>query len=141
MDAAGPGRLSGGSTTSPSEAVMEGVEFAIVDAVEAIHAAAVVNLFATVDVDTRRLALMLAQMTAFALGSIDDWTEHCETGEETQGCPHRADRVAICPAVLPCQYDYSHEGSYSDKECGKALKPYLLGVEGIALMLLGDRCE
>ena len=52
---------------APGEAVFKRSELAIVDAVEAIHAAAVVNRLSTIDVNARRLALMLAKVAALAL--------------------------------------------------------------------------
>ena len=76
MDAAGLGRLSGG--LAPGEAIMERVELAIVDAIEAVHATRVINLLAPVDIDTRRLALVLAKVAALALRGVDDRTEHGE---------------------------------------------------------------
>ena len=52
---------------APGETVFEGAELAIVDAVEAIHAAAVVYRLSTIDVNARRFALMLAKVAALAL--------------------------------------------------------------------------
>ena len=84
---------------------------------------------------------MIAEMAALALGSVDDGTEGRETREETQSRTHRADRVAIGSSVLPGQDHHCHQGDKGDDESRETLEPDLLGVEGVALMLLSDRCE
>ena len=91
------------------------------------------------DGDALGLAVHLAGFAAYALGGIDDRTEHGKAGEETEGGSHRADAVAVYPAVLPCQNGQHHQCDGGNDQGRHALDPYFLFIEGIASGALGQR--
>ena len=82
-----------------------------VDAVHAGHAAAVVDLM-LLHVDACSLALLSAESAAAALFCVDHRCEKAELREEAKDCTYRADSVAPCSSVLPCEYG-------DDNECNR----------------------
>ena len=124
----------------PGEAILQRPELAVLDAVEAIHAAGVVDLVFG-DVDARRLAVVLADLAVLAFLRVDDRAEHCESGEEAERRAHRADRIAIGTSVLPSQDDDRNQRDDGHDERRQAPQPDLLFIESIAISPLRQRGE
>ena len=82
----------------PGHPVVQCSEPAGIQAVEAVHAAAVVNLM-IVNIYAGRLAFMLAGAAVPAFVRIDDRPEEGESREETQYSSHRAKGIARMPTT------------------------------------------
>ena len=108
-------------------------------AVEAIHAPAVIYLV-VIHIDARRLAILFAEVTIAALGSVEERTENRKSGDEAQDRSHRADGVAIRPAVAGGQKDQHRESDRSDDECRQTPDPHLFMLECKPTGLLGNPC-
>ena len=119
---------------------MQRPELAGVDAVEAVHAAGVVDLVLG-DIDAGGLALVLTLLAVLALFRVDDRAEHGETGEETQRGSHGADGVAVGASVLPGQHDHDDECDDGNDESGQAPQPYFLLIESVTAGPFGQGGE
>ena len=124
--------LTGNLLLPPGELILQPTELAGVDAVEAVHAAGVVDL-AVLYVDAGGLAVVLALLAALAHVRVDHRAEHREAGEETQCRAHGADGVAIRATVPPGQDDHHDERDRSHDEGGQAAQPDFLVIEGVAV--------
>ena len=70
--------LFGGRDSLPERLVFHAAEFAAADAVEAVHAPAVVDFF-MVNVDARGFAVSFAGVAAFTFSGVDHRAENRET--------------------------------------------------------------
>ena len=116
---------------------MQCVELAGAEAVQAIHAAAIIDLVIR-HVYTRSLAAFLAELAALALVGVYHRAEHREARQETQCRAHRADRVAVLAPVPPRQHAQHHEGHRRHNQGGQALQPNVAGIESVAVVMLGN---
>ena len=97
------------------EAVFHCSELAVVQAVEAVDAAAVIDLL-VVDIDAGSLAFLLADMAALAFFGIDDRTQEGEAGEKTEGRADRAHGVAVGTSADPGKDGDDQEGHGRDDD-------------------------
>lgn len=109
-----------------------------VEAVHAGHAARIVDPAVPV-VDTGGLAPPGAQAAVPAFLRVDHGPEQRIFREEPQHRPHRADRIAIGPAVAPRQHDEHGARRSGDQQRRQARHPDLRFIERIASHTLGDR--
>ena len=118
---------------TPCKAVLQRTELALVYAVEAVHAAGMVNVLRILAYgDALGLAVELAGLAVLALVVVYQGTEHGEAGEETEGGAHRADAVAVGSAALEGQGHHYRQRYHGHHEGGYAAHPHLLLIEGIA---------
>ena len=80
-------------------------------AAHASHTAAVVDLM-LLRVDAYSLALLAVESAVAAFLCVDHRREKTELREEAKDCTYRADSVAPCSSVLPCEYG-------DDNECNR----------------------
>ena len=112
------------------EAVAYGAFGAIVDAVEAEHAAAAVHVM-PLRVDARGLAPAAAALAGRAFAFIYGQAEQREAAEDAEQAADRADGVAVCPSARPCQDHQQHEGdSCGDEQ--RRCEAFALGKSGDA---------
>ena len=123
----------------PRKLIFERIEFARPDAVEAVHAAGIVNLgrfFA--DGNAGGLAVMLASLAVLALVGVDHRAEHGKAREETEGGAYGADVVAVGAAAAEGEgYDH-YQRHYGNHQRGSTPQPYLFFIESIAAGALGQ---
>ena len=77
---------------------MQCVELAFVQTVAAHHATAVVHV-AGAEIDSRSLAVFLAQAALLAFALVQTYFQQRETGQETEGGAHRTHGVAVGASV------------------------------------------
>ena len=113
------------------ELVLDGVAAAVLDAVEAGHAAAVVD-GVVLRIDAGGLAALAAERAVDALVRIDHRAEQREAREQAERRADRADGVAPGAAASPGKDDYNYKGNYRHDQHGQALQIDFRGIEGIA---------
>ena len=119
---------------------MQGVELALLKAVAAGHAAAVVHRV-VLEVYRARLAVARAHAAALALVGVERHVEEAEAADEAQNRAHGADGVAVGAPVLIGQVAHDEERGHGDEEGRQRLHPHVGVIEGVALVVLGNRCQ
>ena len=93
----------------PDETVAYRPLGAVVDAVEAEHAAAAVHEM-VLHVDAGGLAAASAALACHALAFVDGEAEEREAAEDAEQSAHGADGVAVSSAAVPCEEADQREG-------------------------------
>ena len=93
----------------PHEAVLDRSFRAIVQAVEADHAAGVVDPV-VLGIDAGSLAAFAATSAVDALRGVNGRAEQGEAAHQAEGCADGADGVAVLAAPEPCAAEDEHEG-------------------------------
>ena len=95
--------------------IFDGSILAGIYAVHTYYASAVVNAM-ILQINAGCLALLAAQTAAAAFLGIDYWGEEAVSRKESKYCSHRADGVAPCSAMFPCEEAYNNKCYCSDCE-------------------------
>ena len=93
------------------------------------------------EVDAAGLAGLGAGGAIAALLLVEVNLQEGEAGEETEGGADGADGVAVGATAYPGEHDEADEGGGSDDEGGETAEPDVGGVEGVAVVVLGDGGE
>ena len=86
---------------------------AFADAIHAGYASAVINPMVW-DINASRLAIADTEVAIDTFIRVDDRLEPGVTGKKPQDGAHGTNRIAICPAIPPCQHCQHDEGQYGN---------------------------
>lgn len=82
---------------------------------------------------TSRLTGTGTKTALFALFRIQNRTKQRIPGQKTQYSPHRTNRIAISPAITPCQNKQNNKSNTSNQKCGQTSDPYFRFIKSITV--------